>query len=147
MPPAALTWATARSVLTCISAPSTPVLVAWSSRTPSVIGDRFACEVVGEALPPQAHSASTPESVASNQRCLISVLLLFASEHRVSLFGRLQVHSCLGQLDLLGPAHPAPHSHQLPDPTRHPIRQQVDDHQQGQPDVELRLRRLLAQVL
>src|SRR5262245_5136168 len=69
MPPDALICATARSVLTRISAPSTAVLAALSSSTPILIGGPLAW--LDELLllpPPQPATASRPAQSATDQR-------------------------------------------------------------------------------
>src|SRR5215472_1928811 len=69
MPPAALTCAMARSVFTRISAPSTAVEGAWSSRTPILMGGPEAwLDWVVEAPPPQAVAANMPTTAATRGR-------------------------------------------------------------------------------
>src|SRR2546430_16331656 len=72
MPPDALIWLTARSVLTRISAPSTAVRGALSSSTPILMGGPDACVEPPPLvpLPPQAARARTPTTAAPAARHL-----------------------------------------------------------------------------
>src|SRR5712692_10323625 len=107
MPPAAFTSDTARSVLTSISAPSTAVLAAWSSRTPIRIGDPLAC-VGPDGVEPPPQAATTRPAIASSTVRLMSLPPKFEILDTFALFDRLQSRPRLRHLDQrLRPSRPA----------------------------------------
>src|SRR5437868_7793805 len=177
MPPEALISATARSVFTRISAPSTAVMGALSSRTPILMGEPVAWpELLPLLLPPQAAASSTPASPAARLQRLRRLDVPFRARHASPLhvdptlisppsflpslvlrvIGAPQrgVHrhlvrdgSRLGLERLDAPAQPPPQGPEAVDGADDARGHQVHDDQERHADVQLRLRALLAEVL